>query len=78
MLVLLFHVLFFFFGLVVVGIIVGPRNLDSKYGQNQVRDIFVVVVSVLVIFVLVFEVVVVAVDPRNLPLKSGQNGVIYI
>ena len=73
--------MFFFFGLVVVGIIVGPRNLDSKYGQNQVRDIVVVVVSVLVIFVLVVEVVVVAVvavDPRNLPLKSGQNGVIYI
>ena len=58
-------------------VVVDPRNLPVKFGQNQVNNNWDIVVAV--VFIVVSDVVdvdlilVVAVHPRNLPLKFGQN-----
>ena len=72
LLLLLWLLLFF-----VVVIIVHPRNLDLKYGQNQVSNSWDIAVVVFVFIDAVIQdddvVVVADVDPRKLPLvKIGS------
>ena len=52
-------------------VVVGYKNINLKFGQNQVRnswDIFDVVVVLIVVFAIIFVV-----DPKNLSFKFGQN-----
>ena len=60
---------------VVVAVVVYPRNLPLKLCQNRVsigKD-FVVDLVLHISAVHVVAVRVVVIDPRNLPLKFGQN-----